>query len=361
MKSTRHALSPIALSVAIGLAFAGQSAFAVSPLDSVGNAIGNVVSGAKAKAGAALSTIEQAGSRRSENTAGAVTGDPSDGNPSGVNDTANAASPDRLVQSTTTPAATVAQDPSDGNPGSVNDAASHESPTRMDRNSTTPAKPAAIASPAAADKPATVATIPSNAARASALEVSDDGYKAMRMIRRARLAIFNGDTAVAKESVASASDSLAAVARAAPTVQSTRLFGSDGKIVGEEQSRIAADAIPIDGQVVWSDDYVDTPVRRAHVTKANEQLAKGHAKAAAEELKLAEVDTSFVWTLMPIASTRAQIDQAGKLMADGKYFEASVALKAAEDGLSTDTFVYVDAPATMQGHKSVKAPAKKAS
>lgn len=203
--------------------------------------------------------------------------------------------------------------------------------------------PAAMAAVGANATP--VANTGSDSPVSRQLVASEDGYQAMRMIRHARLAIFAGDTAAASDAIQAASNALDAVAKSAPTVRATERVGADGKIVAEAQQTKPAEVIPIDMRVVRDHEYVDTPVKQAHIVKANEYMAKGRSNAAVDELRLAEVDTSFVQTLMPIASTTAQVKAAGDLLGNGEYFEASQALKAAEDGLTTDTFVYVDAPA----------------
>jgi len=45
---------------------------------------------------------------------------------------------------------------------------------------------------------------------------------------------------------------------------------------------------------------------------------------------------------MPLDPTAKAVDQAGKLLADDKYYEANLALKKAEDSWVTDSQSFVD-------------------
>ncbi len=77
--------------------------------------------------------------------------------------------------------------------------------------------------------------------------------------------------------------------------------------------------------------------RKSHIDKANEDFANGRSRPGIDELRLAEVDASFSRVLMPLQTTGRQIAAANRLMKDKRYYEANLALKAAEDGLQIDT------------------------
>lgn len=75
--------------------------------------------------------------------------------------------------------------------------------------------------------------------------------------------------------------------------------------------------IPIDGQLILVDSFVDSPAKKRHVDNANEHIAKGDSKEAMEELKLVEVATTFTRGMMPLRATQKHVDAATKLI-DGK-------------------------------------------
>jgi hypothetical protein len=190
---------------------------------------------------------------------------------------------------------------------------------------TTPAPvkavPATKAAPSAVKKAA--------AQRTDNLSLSRDGYQTMRDIRMARIAIFHGDTRAAGEFLKDATRSMDVVDQAA--ARRTR--------------DVKSDLLPIDGEIVLADNYIDTPAKRAHVNRANEHLTQGRAKEANDELRLAEIDASFTEVLMPVDATRRHLNAATTLMSAKQFYEANLALKAAEDGLLVNTVAISEAPA----------------
>ncbi|MEZ5702801.1 MAG: YfdX family protein [Burkholderiaceae bacterium] len=163
-----------------------------------------------------------------------------------------------------------------------------------------------------------------------AMKLSEDGFNTMRDIRMARIAIFEGDTQNATNFVAQANQSLNAVDKAA----------------AKETAQVKDDLLPIDGQIVVADNFIDTPAKRQHIGKANEHLKKGQPEMAQDELRLAEVDASFSRVLMPVDATRRHLNAAETLLKSDRFYEANLALKAAEDGLLVDTVAMSDLPAT---------------
>jgi capsid protein len=161
-----------------------------------------------------------------------------------------------------------------------------------------------------------------------AMKLSNEGLQAMRAIRLARASIFDGNTQAAGDLLSQASRALNAVDQAAV----------------KETANVQNDLLPIDGQIVVSDSFIDTPLKRQHVGKANEHLKQGQADKARDELRLAEVDASFSRLLMPVDATRRHLNTAETLIKANKYYEANLALKAAEDGLQVDTVAISDIP-----------------
>ena len=150
-----------------------------------------------------------------------------------------------------------------------------------------------------------------SAAAKEVMKVSKDGFLAMRAIRAARIAIFNGEPKVAVEIMGKAKTALDAAAK------DESIFISDMKtLTGNkaahgttrpERNATATQAgnwIPIDGQISLADTYVPTPEKKAHIAKANEHFKNGRAKEAVEELRLGEIDVTYSRVLMPLTATK---------------------------------------------------------
>jgi len=162
------------------------------------------------------------------------------------------------------------------------------------------------------------------------LQVSKDGYAVMHDVRAARLALFNGHTDQARQLVDQAQQKLLAAR-------------NDEKAVGNN-SKGDPNLISIDGQLVVGHDYVATPEKTAHLTQGNEKLKAGKQSEAIEQLKLADVDIGYTRILMPLKQTQKRVDEAAALIYSDNYYDANLALKAAEDGLDTETVMLVQAP-----------------
>lgn len=201
----------------------------------------------------------------------------------------------------------------------------------LSQAATPTAKPVAIAQAPSATKAANAR--PAKEERL-AMSLSEDGFKTMRDIRMARVSIFNGDTQAASDLLAQATHSLNAVDNVA--VKAT--------------SQVKNDLLPIDGRIVVADDFIDTPAKRQHIGKANEHLQQGRADKARDELRLAEVDASFSRVLMPLDATRRHLNAAEALIQSNQFYEANLALKAAEDGLQMDTVAITELPAATSAH-----------
>ena len=80
-------------------------------------------------------------------------------------------------------------------------------------------------------------------------------------------------------------------------------------------------------------------------------------------MKLAEEDIGYTQLLMPLQETRAHVDEAAGKIHDRNFFDANLALKAAEDGLSVETVMLVETPkpvatATATGDTIAATPAQ---
>ena len=165
------------------------------------------------------------------------------------------------------------------------------------------------------------------------VQLSQDGYNAMREIRATRVAIFNGDADSAKKFIKLAQTDLDKTKRDEDRIEH--------KKTGENVSQ---DWVAIDGQVVLADNFVATPEKTKHVANGNQKIKEGKSHEAIQELKLAEVDVGFTRVLMPLAETQVHVDVAAEQIQSGAYYEANLALKAAEDGLNIETVMLLESP-----------------
>lgn len=198
---------------------------------------------------------------------------------------------------------------------------------------------AAGAASAADTAPDTTKTAASSAMTDKRLMVSNDGFKAERDLGAARIAIFQGNTDQAKTLVKDAQSELKTVAEQAPKDFPNGAPTADGKGKGNP------DVIPIDGQMIVADNMVLTPDKTAKIKEANEHLKNGDTAKAMDTLKQGAIDVTFTRVLMPIKETDVHVDAAANLLNEGKYYEANLALKAAQDLLQADTVAFDDTAA----------------
>lgn len=133
--------------------------------------------------------------------------------------------------------------------------------------------PDTTAGQAAKPETAAVAAAPAHTDQAkpdvqALLNFSKDGNTAVRQINGARIAIFNGDPKLAANLIDQATESVAKAAKDAPTFKINVTTSVDGKKVGTTSETDKADTVPVDGQILLSDDYVPTPEKQAHIKKA---------------------------------------------------------------------------------------------
>jgi hypothetical protein len=114
--------------------------------------------------------------------------------------------------------------------------------------------------------------------------------------------------------------------------------------MGDKSASDKTDLIPIDGEIAIADTFVPSAEKKKHIEKANEHLKSGSSKEALEELQLGEVDVVFTRLMLPLETTKKRVADAEKLANDHKYYEANLALKAAEDGLVIDSVDLLGTP-----------------
>lgn len=185
---------------------------------------------------------------------------------------------------------------------------------------------------AVASEPVSATT--EKAAESDFIKTSDAAYRVMRDVQATRLAIFNGLTDEATKLVSTAQKD------AAEAIKDAKQYGIDIK----KPTTDGDSYVPIDASIALADSFVPTPEKAEHIEKANEHIKAGDKKQAVEVLRLAEIDVVFSTVVVPIKFASAHIDDAAKLIAQGKYYEANLALKAIEDSLVFESFGIEEVP-----------------
>ena len=189
---------------------------------------------------------------------------------------------------------------------------------------------------AAEDQPATTqASAKDKAANKAAdkdfVKVSDDALTSMHDVHGARLAIFNGEPQKALTYVD------AAVTRIGAAVKDADKFALETKAPKTDDSYV-----PFDANLTVLNAFEPTKEKAEHIAKANEHLHKGEKQEAIKSLKLAEIDVAVTTSMIPVQFAKERIDQAAKLVAAHKYYEANLALKSVDDSVLVETYA-VDA------------------
>ncbi|EES0915696.1 YfdX family protein [Escherichia coli] len=159
------------------------------------------------------------------------------------------------------------------------------------------------------------------------IKLEQRGMEVIRDIQYSRLSLFSGDTSTASKLIKKAND----------------LLGSEYKtwesIIRKDKKAPQKDDVYviINSQLTLAEDFTATPEKQKAIDEANKKLDKGDKKGAIEKLQLAGINISETQWLMPLKQTQQKVRSAQILMAEGKYYEANLALKGAEDGIIMDT------------------------
>lgn len=156
----------------------------------------------------------------------------------------------------------------------------------------------------------------------------DEAYRAVREIREARRAIFDGAPGQAAMLVGEAKDDMQAVQRRARD-----LAMPVGNVAAAEDAYI-----PVDVLLVLAKGFKPTAQTRAPVEKANGYIAKGEYRLAIAVLNDAHIGVTVSATLLPANASLRSVEGAASLLGARKYYEASQVLKAVEDSFVTETY-----------------------
>ncbi len=155
------------------------------------------------------------------------------------------------------------------------------------------------------------------------IKVSEDAQMTMRNVGGARLALFNGSPDKAQIYAD------AAVTRAAATLKEADKFAVDTKASKKDGQKY----VPFDSGLTIAETLKPGKEKPERNTMANRHPHEGVTKKDIESLKVEGVDVAVTADLLPIQKARTQIEEAAKLIGEGKYYEANLALKSVEDSV----------------------------
>lgn len=180
----------------------------------------------------------------------------------------------------------------------------------------------------ATDQMDAVAQTSNNAEDGAMVKTVDEAYWALRDIRAARFAIFNGSTDSAAKFIDSAHDEL----------QTAQALTKDFAVKTQKQAASGDSYIPFDASLAISEGFAPTKEKQKSLDKANGQLSSGDHQKAAETLRDAGIDVTVAAALIPAKASVGHVDDARKLMGQQKYYEANLALKAVEDAVIVESY-----------------------
>ena len=175
--------------------------------------------------------------------------------------------------------------------------------------------------------PAQAATANVQKEAADIMQVAVKGTNAMRDIQFARLALFHGQPDSAKKLTDDAASLLAGDSK-----DWAKFVKTDAKA-----KMIDDQYVTINATVAVSEDYIASPAKEAAIKTAIGKMAKGDWKGAVDTLQLAGISVVQTQYLMPLNQTRKAVTSAEKLLTAGKYYEANLVLKGAEEGIVIDS------------------------
>lgn len=185
--------------------------------------------------------------------------------------------------------------------------------------------------------PAATTTVSANVLTAQqakeVAKVAQQGFNAMRDVQYARVSLFRGYPDVAQKLVDQAQ-----------TLLSDDSTNWKDFIKADKKTPLAGDNyVVINASISLAEDFVATPEKQKAIDNANAKFKKGDHKGAMEELRLAGVGVTETQYLMPLKQTQQAVKKAQQLLKEGKYYEANLALKGAEEGIITDSVSLVGA------------------
>jgi len=184
-----------------------------------------------------------------------------------------------------------------------------------------------------------VAKATANANSEDLMKTADEAHSAMREIRAARLAIFDGSGPSAKLFVQDAINNLEASKKL-----SRKIASKDAK--AEE------DYIAFDMAIDIAEGFDVSSEKSEKIAEANKHIGKGDHKKAVETLKLADINVMTSAALIPVNSAIANLKNAERFITQGKFYDANLSLKAVEDSVLVQAFDVDGKPSPSTAKKS---------
>ncbi|EDX3983954.1 YfdX family protein, partial [Salmonella enterica subsp. enterica serovar 4,[5],12:b:-] len=100
----------------------------------------------------------------------------------------------------------------------------------------------------------------------------------------------------------------------------------------------------INSSITVAEDYLPAGQKNDAINKANQKMKEGDKKGTIEALKLAGVSVIENQELIPLQQTRKDVTTALSLMNEGKYYQAGLLLKSAQDGIVVDSQSVQESP-----------------
>lgn len=158
------------------------------------------------------------------------------------------------------------------------------------------------------------------------IRVSEDALKTMRDVGGARLAIFNGLPGQAQVYID------AAVSRSAAALKDADKYALDIKASKKDGEKY----VPFNTGVTVAETLEPNKEKQNNTTRANRHMHKSDTQNAMDTLKVDDIDVALAAELLPIQTAKTHIDDAARLIGEGKYYEANLALKAVQDSVVTE-------------------------
>lgn len=169
---------------------------------------------------------------------------------------------------------------------------------------------------------------PAYATQTQMLRLSEEARTAITSAQAARLELFNNNPEGAKASV---DRGIGALEAAQATMKTVVIPGTDA-------ADAKAEYLPFDSNMSLAETFTVTPETEVALGKAKGMFEANSPDKAIDVLREASVDVMVSTALLPGEATLTELRNAQKLIADGKFFEANVALKSIEDSVIVRSF-----------------------
>lgn len=160
------------------------------------------------------------------------------------------------------------------------------------------------------------------------LQTADEAAGALTKVQAARLALFNNETATAKQEL-EAAKTLLKDSEAALTPKMLHDFTMAGS---------KTNYLPVDMQMSLTESFKATDENKQALQKAYGLFETAKADEAVDVLRVAAIDVRVSAAMVPYEETLKNIDAALGNIEKGSFFEANLNLKSIHDSIVTREF-----------------------